>query len=58
LRFESFNTWNHPNYYVPLIGPSAGGGCNPDCNVADPAFGKLTIAAPGRIIQLGAKFIF
>jgi len=58
LRFESFNTWNHPNYYVPLTGPTAGGGCNPDCNVADPSFGALTVAAPGRIIQLGAKFIF
>lgn len=58
LRFESFNTWNHPNYYVPLTGPSAGGGCNPDCGVTDVSFGQLTIAAPGRIIQLGAKFIF
>lgn len=58
LRFESFNTWNHPNYYVPLIGPTAGGGCNPDCAVQDPSFGQLTIAAPGRIIQLGAKLIF
>ena len=58
LRFESFNTWNHPNYYVPLTGPSAGGGCNPDCGISDASFGKLTIAAPGRIIQLGAKFIF
>jgi hypothetical protein len=58
LRFESFNTWNHPQYYVPLTGPTAGGGCNPDCTLSDPTFGKITIAAPGRIIQLGAKFIF
>ena len=58
LRFESFNTWNHPNYYVPLTGPYAGGACNPDCAVQDVSFGALTIAAPGRIIQLGAKFIF
>jgi hypothetical protein len=58
LRFESFNTWNHPNYYVPLTGPSAGGQCNPDCGVTDVSFGALTIAAPGRIIQLGGKFIF
>jgi hypothetical protein len=58
FRAETFNTWNHPNYYVPLIGPSAGGGCNPDCNTADVSFGALTVAAPGRIIQLGAKFIF
>jgi outer membrane receptor protein involved in Fe transport len=58
LRFESFNTWNHPNYYVPLIGPTAGGGCNPDCTLSDKTFGAITIAAPGRIIQLGAKFIF
>jgi hypothetical protein len=58
LRFESFNTWNHPNYYVPLTGPAAGGACNPDCGISDVSFGALTIAAPGRIIQLGAKFIF
>jgi len=58
LRFESFNTWNHPNYYVPLTGPSAGGGSNPDSGVLDASFGALTVAAPGRIIQLGGKFIF
>ncbi|HXW15026.1 MAG TPA: hypothetical protein VEN79_10995, partial [Terriglobia bacterium] len=58
LRFESFNTWNHPQYYVPLTGPTAGGGCNPDCTLSDATFGKITIAAPGRIIQLGGKIIF
>ena len=58
LRFESFNTWNHPNYYVPLTGPNAGGTNNPDANVDDASYGQLVTAAPGRIIQLGGKFIF
>jgi hypothetical protein len=58
LRLETFNTFNHPQYYVPLTGATAGGSCNPDCIMPDPEFGHITSAGPGRVMQLGAKFIF
>lgn len=59
LRLETFNTWNHPQFYPdPLTAAFAGGGTTVDNNVNDPNFGKITAAAPGRIVQLGAKFIF
>ena len=46
LRFEGFNTFNHPNFG------------SPDTTVGDTTFGVINSALPGREIQLGAKLIF
>jgi hypothetical protein len=45
-RFEGFNLFNHTNL----------GG--PDNNLADPTVGVIGSSAPGRIIQIAAKFIW
>jgi hypothetical protein len=60
LRLESFNSFNHPQFYPdPTTSAFAGGGTTVGNNVGNPAtFGKITGAAPGRIVQIGAKFIF
>jgi hypothetical protein len=58
LRVETFNTFNHSQYYEPLTGTTAGGGCQPDCTLSDRTFGAITAAAAGRIIQFGGKFYF
>jgi hypothetical protein len=60
LRLESFNSFNHPQFYPDPTTPAfAGGGTTVGNNVGNPAtFGKITGAAPGRIVQIGAKFIF
>lgn len=47
LRFEFFNLPNRPNFD------------NPAANLAAPrTLGKILSAQEGRIIQIGAKFIF
>ena len=46
LRLESFNAFNHTQW----------GG--PDHNIASPQFGQITSARPGRINQVGMKFVF
>ncbi len=43
LRLEAFNALNRAQFAFP------------DSNVADPTFGVVRAAAPGRILQLGAK---
>jgi hypothetical protein len=59
LRLESFNTFNHPQFHPdPSTAAFAGGGSTVDNNVNDENFGKITAAAPGRIVQLGAKILF
>ena len=60
FRLETFNTFNHPNFDPdPSTSAFGGGGTTVDNNVNDTLnFGKITAAAPGRIIQLGAKLIF
>jgi outer membrane receptor protein involved in Fe transport len=59
LRLETFNTWNHPQFFPdPLTAAFSGGGTTVSNNVDSTNFGKVTAAAPGRIVQLGAKFIF
>ena len=51
FRFEAFNAFNHAQFF----GPQA-----VDGNIADlgTTFGQVISAQPGRIAQLGAKFIF
>ncbi len=46
FRFESFNFFNHPQFN------------RPDSNVSSATFGVLNSARPGRINQLGLKFLF
>jgi hypothetical protein len=46
FRFESFNFFNHPQFN------------RPDTNVSSSTFGVLNSARPGRINQLGLKFLF
>jgi hypothetical protein len=46
FRWEMFNAFNHPNFG------------NPDANVADGGFGKITSLAPMRVMQAGLKFAF
>ena len=57
FRAEAFNIFNHAQYGVdPLTNTTIGAAV--DQNVNDGVFGRVTAARPGRIIQLGGKFIF
>jgi hypothetical protein len=59
LRIETFNTFNHPQFNPdPSTAAFAGGGTTVVNNVNAKNFGKVTGAAPGRIVQLGAKISF
>lgn len=59
LRLETFNTFNHAEYGLdpsqPGIGPGASAVGN---SITGPGFGQVTLARPGRIVQLGGKIIF
>ena len=46
LRLEAFNALNHTQFY------------GPHRDVNDPQYGQITSARPGRIVQLGAKFLW
>jgi hypothetical protein len=49
LRFESFNVFNHAQFY----GPAA-----VDGQIEDPAFGQIESAQAPRLVQLAAKLSF
>ena len=54
FRFETFNTFNHPQFYAPAsyysgCDPNAGSGCAS-------TLGQITSAFPGRVIQWAGKF--
>jgi hypothetical protein len=49
IRFESFNTFNHAQFY----GPSS-----VDGNITSASFGRVVSAASPRLVQLAAKFSF
>jgi len=49
FRVEAFNAFNHAQFF----GPQA-----VDGNIASSTFGRVVSAAPPRLIQLGAKFLF
>jgi hypothetical protein len=48
FRFESFNSFNHPNFYTPGAGNAQLG--NPG------AFGAITTAFQPRVVQFAGKF--
>ena len=47
LRWETFNIFNHPNFYNPNATVSSGS-----------AFGTITSARDPRFIQFGLKWIY
>ena len=49
LRFESFNVFNHAQFYGPA---------SVDGQIEDPAFGQIESAQAPRLVQLAAKFSF
>ncbi len=60
FRVETFNTFNHTQYGIdPTAAASGGPGQSAvDSNIADPTFGKILSARPGRILQFGGKLMF
>ncbi|MGH9603614.1 MAG: hypothetical protein ACRD24_14635 [Terriglobales bacterium] len=46
LRFEAYNVFNHTQFALPTGNFDSGN------------FGRITAAAPGRLMQLGAKIYF
>jgi hypothetical protein len=57
FRFETFNSFNHPNFYSPGAGNTNYPGCDPNTNSAcTPGFGEITTAFPGRKVQFAGKF--
>jgi hypothetical protein len=49
FRLEGFNTFNHAQFFGPQ---------SVDGNIGSATFGQVVSAAPPRLVQLGAKFIF
>ncbi|HTC34981.1 MAG TPA: carboxypeptidase regulatory-like domain-containing protein [Bryobacteraceae bacterium] len=49
FRIEAFNVFNHAQFF----GPQA-----VDGNISSSTFGQVVSAAPPRLVQVGAKFIF
>ena len=59
LRLETFNTFNHADYGLDPQTPGIGPGTSAVGNsITGPGFGQVTVARPGRIVQLGGKFTF
>jgi Carboxypeptidase regulatory-like domain/TonB dependent receptor len=55
FRLETFNTFNHPNFYSPS--GTGYGGCDPNTDASCPAgFGKITNTFPSRTLQIAGKF--
>jgi hypothetical protein len=55
FRFETYNTFNHPNFYSPS--GTGYGGCDPNADLHCPSsFGQITNTFPSRNVQLAAKF--
>ena len=57
FRFETFNTFNHPNFYAPNAGSTAWQGCDPNASsTCGSSFGQVTAAFPARSVQWAGKF--
>jgi hypothetical protein len=49
FRLEAFNVFNHSQFFGPQ---------SVDGNISSATFGQVVSAAPPRLVQVGAKFIF
>ncbi len=57
FRLETFNTFNHPNFYAPGAGATSYSGCDPNASSScSSGFGQITNSFPGRIVQWAGKF--
>jgi hypothetical protein len=57
FRFETFNTFNHPNFYAPEAGATAWQGCDPNGGSGcASSFGTITQTFAPRNIQWAGKF--
>lgn len=57
FRFETFNTFNHPNFYAPEAGATAYQGCDPNGGSGcASSFGTITQSFAPRNIQWAGKF--
>jgi Carboxypeptidase regulatory-like domain len=57
FRFETFNTFNHPNFYAPEAGATAYGGCDPNGGSGcASSFGSITQTFAPRNVQWAGKF--
>jgi Carboxypeptidase regulatory-like domain len=57
VRFETFNTFNHPNFYAPSAGATVWGGCDPNADAGcGSTLGQITSAFPARSVQWAGKF--
>ena len=58
FRFETFNTFNHPNFYAPGAGQTGYAGCDPNVGTSCSwsTFGQITNSFPARSIQWAGKF--
>jgi len=56
FRFETYNTFNHPNFYSPS--GTGYSGCDPNAgsSTCPSGFGQITNTFPSRNIQLAGKF--
>lgn len=57
FRFETFNTFNHPNFYAPEAGATAWQGCDPNGGSGcASSFGTITQTFAPRNVQWAGKF--
>ena len=57
FRFETFNTFNHPNFYAPEAGATAYQGCDPNGGSGcASSFGTITQTFAPRNVQWAGKF--
>ncbi len=57
FRFETFNTFNHPNFYAPEAGATAYQGCDPNGGAGCTSnFGTITQTFAPRNVQWAGKF--
>ncbi len=57
FRFETFNTFNHPNFYAPEAGATSYQGCDPNGSTnCTSSFGTITQTFAPRNVQWAGKF--
>jgi hypothetical protein len=57
FRLETYNTFNHPNFYAPEAGATGWGGCDPNGSTGCASgFGTITQTFAPRSVQWAGKF--